>query len=45
MDPEAHLDSARWRLGDRILQTVDIVCGLGLASFGGLVGYRALRES
>jgi putative LysE/RhtB family amino acid efflux pump len=35
----------RRRLGDRLLRAVDVVSGLGLAGFGGLVAYHALRES
>jgi putative LysE/RhtB family amino acid efflux pump len=37
--------AVRRRLGQRILRLVDVVSGLGLAGFGGLVAWRALRET
>jgi putative LysE/RhtB family amino acid efflux pump len=35
----------RVRLGDRLLQLVDVGSGLGLLLFGGILGARAVRES
>jgi putative LysE/RhtB family amino acid efflux pump len=35
---------ARRRLGDRLLRAVDLGAGCGLVAFGGLLGYRAVRE-
>ena len=35
----------RRRVGDRLLRVVDVVSGLGLAGFGALIGYRALRDA
>jgi threonine/homoserine/homoserine lactone efflux protein len=35
---------ARRRVGDRLLRAVDVGVGSGLVVFGGLLGYRALRE-
>ena len=34
----------RRRVGDRLLRFVDVVSGLGLAGFGGLLGVRALER-
>jgi threonine/homoserine/homoserine lactone efflux protein len=34
----------RRRVGERLLRVVDIVSGIGLAGFGGLLAYRAVRE-
>jgi threonine/homoserine/homoserine lactone efflux protein len=34
----------RRRVGDRLLRAVDVVSGLGLAGFGGLLGYRAIER-
>lgn len=34
----------RRRVGDRLLRVVDVVSGLGLAGFGGVLGFRAIRD-
>jgi len=35
---------ARRRLGDTLLAAVDLVAGLGMVAFGGLLGYRTLER-
>jgi threonine/homoserine/homoserine lactone efflux protein len=35
---------ARRRVGDRLVAVVDVGTGCGLVAFGGLLGYRAVRE-
>jgi threonine/homoserine/homoserine lactone efflux protein len=35
----------RRRVGDRLVRIVDVLSGLGLAGFGAVLGYRAVRES
>jgi putative LysE/RhtB family amino acid efflux pump len=35
---------ARKRVGDRLVRVVDVVSGLGLAGFGGVLGVRALER-
>jgi threonine/homoserine/homoserine lactone efflux protein len=37
--------AARHRVGPRLLSAVDVGIGGGLVAFGGLLGYRALREN
>jgi putative LysE/RhtB family amino acid efflux pump len=36
---------ARRRVGERLLRLVDLVSGAGLIVFGGLLGFRAIRET
>jgi threonine/homoserine/homoserine lactone efflux protein len=36
---------ARRRVGDRLVRAVDTVTGLGLVGFGGVLAYRAVRDS
>jgi putative LysE/RhtB family amino acid efflux pump len=36
--------ATRRRLGDRVLQAVDVVSGAGLLAFSGLLGWRSLRS-
>jgi putative LysE/RhtB family amino acid efflux pump len=36
---------ARRRGGDRLVRAVDTVTGLGLVAFGGVLAYRAVRDS
>jgi putative LysE/RhtB family amino acid efflux pump len=35
---------ARKRVGERLIRAVDVLSGLGLAGFGVLIGYRAVRD-
>ena len=36
---------ARRRVGDRLVRAIDTVTGLGLVAFGGVLAYRAVRDS
>ncbi|GAA3393460.1 LysE family translocator [Cryptosporangium minutisporangium] len=36
---------ARRRIGDRLMQTVDTLSGVGLMAFGGMLAYRTVRDS